>query len=79
MKNFLKSFYEKILNILYTDFVSFIGKIKIKFAKKNTNSKIFIYGNNDIFPYLIKNFKFFNLEKKKFYLNQSKSKKNIFK
>ena len=76
-KNFLKSFYEKILNILYTDFVSFIGKIKIKFAKKNTNSKIFIYGNNDIFPYLIKNFKFFNLEKLNF-ISINQNQKKIF-
>ena len=87
-KNFFKSFYEKILNILYTDFICFIGKIKIKFAKKKSNSKIFIYGNNDIFPYLIKNFKFSNLEKlnyisinqnkKKFFLNDYIIKKTNF-
>lgn len=76
-KNFLKSFYEKILNILYTDFDGFIGKIKIKFAKKNTNSKIFIYGNNDIFPYLIKNYKFSILEKLNF-ISINQNPKKIF-
>ncbi len=75
-KKFLfKSFYQKILNILYTDFVSFIGKIKIKLAKKNFNSKIFIYGNNDIFPYLISNFKFSNLKKLNFSLIKQNQKK----
>ncbi len=73
--------YLKILNILSLDFKSLKGKIKkkIRLNTKN-NSKMFIYGDNDIFPYLfnLKNNKFFHLDKLNFKCNSPKQVRNFF-
>ena len=78
---FLLNTYLKLLNILSLDFISLKGKI-IKKIRSNTksNSKIFIYGDNDIFPYLftLKNNKFFNLDKLNFKCNLPNQVRNIF-
>ena len=73
--------YLKILNILSLDFNSLKGKIKkkIRLNTKN-NSKMFIYGDNDIFPYLfnLKNNKFSHLDKLNFKCNSPKQVRNFF-
>lgn len=72
--NIFQKTYLKFLNILSLDFDSLLGKIKLKILlAKKFNSNKFIYGDNTIFPYIIKrnSNNFINLEKLKFDFNES--------
>lgn len=80
--HFLLNIYVKILNIFSLDFNCLKGKIKKKIIVNSRNdSKIFMYGENDIFPYLyiLKNNKFSQLDKLNFNYEVPKKIKNFFK